>query len=142
SKTGNPTGSVSTVLKFQNNFIPAQATTSIQYAANLPTQPNTSASTTAASGSLLAEGGLNPSDFAANPLPVGTPPAPYTNATASGAAATGNIRSAYSSTTATGTTALQNNSSAVASTTTSLDNTVGTHLASSILSALSGQTLT
>lgn len=141
-KTGNPQGNVATVLKFQNNFIPAQATTSIQYAANLPTQPNTVASSTASTGTLLAAGGLNPSDFQANPLPVGTPPAPYTNATVSGAAATGNVRSAYSSTTGTGTVALQNNSSAVASTTTSLDNTVGTHLASSILTALSGQTLT
>ncbi|MBB4361643.1 flagellar hook protein FlgE [Bradyrhizobium sp. CIR18] len=141
-KTGNPTGSVANVLQFQNNFIPAQATTSIQYAANLPTQPNTVAKTTASSGTLLAAGGLNPSDFAANPLPVGTPPAPYANAMVSGAAATGNIRSAYSSTTGTGTVALQNNSAAVASTTTSLDNAVGTHLASSILTALSGQTLT
>lgn len=141
-KTGNPTGNVANVLKFQNNFIPAQATTSIQYAANLPTQPNTAASSTAATGTLLAAGGLNPSDFAANPLPVGTPPAPYTNNTASGAAATGNLRSPYSSTTNTGSVALQNNSSAVASTTTSLDNAVGTHLASSILTALSGQTLT
>ncbi|OPY93793.1 flagellar hook-basal body protein [Bradyrhizobium sacchari] len=141
-KTGNPTGNVASVLKFQNNFIPAQATTSIQYAANLPSVPNTAASSTAASKTLLAAGGLNPSDFQANPLPVGTPPAPYTNATVSGAAATGNIRSAYTSTTGTGTVPLQNNSSAVASTTTSLDNTVGTHLASSILTALSGQTLT
>lgn len=141
-KTGNPQGNVATVLKFQNNFIPAQATTSIQYAANLPTQPNTAASSTAASKTLLAAGGLNPSDFQANPLPVGTPPAPYTSATVSGAAATGNIRSAYSSTTGTGTVPLQNNSSAVASTSTSLDNTVGTHLASSILTALSGQVLT
>ncbi len=141
-KTGNPTGNVANVLKFQNNFIPAQATTSIQYAANLPTQPNTAASSTAATGTLLAAGGLNPSDFAANPLPVGTPPAPYTNNTASGAAATGNLRSPYSSTTNTGSVALQNNSAAVASTTTSLDNAVGTHLASSILTALSGQTLT
>ncbi len=65
-----------------------------------------------------AAGGLNPSDFAANPLPVGTPPAPYANATVSGAAATGNIRSPYSSTTGTSTVALQNNSSAAASTTT------------------------
>ncbi|MDE5461858.1 MULTISPECIES: flagellar hook-basal body complex protein [unclassified Bradyrhizobium] len=141
-KTGNPQGNVATVLKFQNNFIPAQATTSIQYAANLPTQPNTVASTTAATKTLLAAGGINPSDFQANPLPVGTPPAPYTSATVSGAAATGNIRSAYSSTTGTGTVPLQNNSSAVASGTTSLDNAVGTHLASSILTALSGQTLT
>ena len=141
-KTGNPTGSVPTVLQFQNNFVPAQATTSFQYAANLPTQPNTVASSTAANGSLLAAGGLNPSDYAANPLAVGTPPAPYTNAIASGAAATGNIRTAYSSTTAIGTTALQNNSAAAASTTTSLDNTAGVHLASSILTGLSGQTLT
>ncbi|TPQ39052.1 flagellar hook-basal body protein [Bradyrhizobium guangdongense] len=141
-KTGNPTGSVPTVLQFQNNFVPAQATTSIQYAANLPTQPNTVASSTATPGSLLAAGGLNPSDYAANPLAVGTPPAPYTNATASGAAATGNMRSAYSSTTQVGTTALQNNSAAAASTTTSLDNAAGVHLASSILTGLSGQTLT
>ncbi|WP_407118434.1 flagellar hook-basal body complex protein [Bradyrhizobium sp. LMG 9283] len=140
-KTGNPTGSVANVLQFQNNFIPAQATTSIQYAANLPTQPNTVAKTTASSGTLLAAGGLNPSDFAANPLPVGTPPAPYANATVSGAAATGNVRSAYSSTSATGTVGLQNNSSAVASGTTSLDGTAVTHLASSILGQLAGQTL-
>ncbi|MFT4117019.1 flagellar hook-basal body complex protein [Bradyrhizobium sp.] len=141
-KTGNPLGNVPTVLQFQNNFIPAQATTSIQYAANLPTQPNTVASSTAASGTLLASGGLNPSDFASNPLAVGTPPAPYANATVAGAAATGNVRSAYSSTTGTGTVALQNNSAAAASTTTSLDGSVGTHLASSILASLSGQTLT
>ena len=141
-KTGNPTGSVPTVLQFQNNFVPAQATTSIEYAANLPTQPNTVASSTATSGTLLAAGGLNPSDYAANPLSVGTPPAPYSNATDSGAAATGNIRTAYSSTSATGTTALQNNSAAAASTTTSLDATAGVHLASSILAGLTGQTLT
>jgi len=141
-KTGNPTGNVATVLKFQNNFIPAQATTSIQYAANLPSVPNTPASQTAASKTLLAAGGLNPSDFIANPLPVGTPPAPYANAIASGAAATGNIRSPYSSTSATGSVALQNNSSAAASTGTSLDGTATTHLASSVLGLLAGQTLT
>ncbi|WP_298871960.1 flagellar hook-basal body complex protein [uncultured Bradyrhizobium sp.] len=141
-KTGNPTGNVATVLKFQNNFIPAQATTSIQYAANLPSVPNTAASSTAVSSTLLAAGGLNPSDFISNPLPVGTPPAPYTSAAVSGAAATGNLRSPYSSATGTGTVALQNNSSAVASTGTSLDAALGTHLASSILTALSGQTLT
>lgn len=83
-KTGNPTGNVPTVLQFQNNFVPAQATTAIQYAANLPTQPNTVASSTAASGSLLANGGLNPSDFAANPLPIGTPATPYSDASITG----------------------------------------------------------
>ncbi|OAF18264.1 flagellar hook-basal body complex protein [Bradyrhizobium neotropicale] len=137
-KTGNPLGSVPTVLQFQNNFIPAQATTSIQYAANLPTQPNTAASSTAASGSLLAAGGLNPSDFGSNPLIVGTPPPPYTNAKVSGAAATGNLRSAYTSTTATGSVALLNSSSAVANSATSLDPGTTPHLAAS----LAGQTLT
>src|ERR1700744_1353783 len=47
-KTGNPLGSVPTVLNFSNNFVPAQATTAIQYAANLPTVPVTQASPTAA----------------------------------------------------------------------------------------------
>lgn len=139
-KTGNPTGSVPTVLQFQNNFVPAQATTSIQYAANLPSVPNTVASSTAVSGSLLAAGGLNPSDFAANPLVVGTPPPPYTNATVSGAAATGNLRSAYTSTTATANVALQDNASAVAGTGTSLNPSAASHLG--ILSTLSGNTLT
>ncbi len=31
-KTGNPTGNVPQVLQFQNNFVPAQATSAIQYA--------------------------------------------------------------------------------------------------------------
>ena len=70
-KTGNPTGNVPHVLQFQNNFIPAQATSSIQYAANLPTEPKTPASSTAAAGTLTANGGLDPADFASNPLPVG-----------------------------------------------------------------------
>ncbi|WFU27952.1 flagellar hook-basal body complex protein [Bradyrhizobium sp. CB1717] len=140
-KTGNPTGNVATVLKFQNNFIPAQATTSIQYAANLPSKPNTAASSTAASGTLLAAGGLNPSDFAANPLIVGTPPPPYTNATVSGAAATGNLRSAYTATTATGTVTLQDSASAAATGATSLDSAVTPHLNTSLLTSLAGKTL-
>src|SRR5215468_4665490 len=72
-KTGNPTGNVAQVLQFKNNFIPAQATTAVQYAADLPTQPKTPASTTATSGTIAAAGGINPADFASNPLPVGTP---------------------------------------------------------------------
>jgi flagellar hook protein FlgE len=71
-KTGNPTGNVPQVLQFQNNFIPAQATSAITYAANLPTQPKTPASTTAAAGTITAAGGLNPADFSSNPVPVGT----------------------------------------------------------------------
>lgn len=85
-KTGNPTGSVPQVLQFQNNFIPAQATTVISYAANLPTTPATSASTSATAGSLVADGGLNPNDFSTNhnPLILGTPPAPYSSGTVTG----------------------------------------------------------
>jgi flagellar hook protein FlgE len=87
SKTGNPLGNVPQVLQFQNNFVPAQATSSIQYAANLPTTPTTPASTTATAGTLLAAGGLNPSDFSQNPLPVGTPATPFGDATVTGSAA-------------------------------------------------------
>jgi flagellar hook protein FlgE len=86
-KTGNPTGNVPQVLQFQNNFIPAQATSAIQYAANLPTQPKTPASSSAATGTLVADGGLSPADFASNPLPVGTPAAPFTDNTITGSSA-------------------------------------------------------
>ena len=86
-KTGNPIGNVPQVLQFQNNFVPAQATSAIQYAANLPTTPATTAKTTAIAGSLTAAGGLNPSDFAQNPLVVGTPPTPFGDNTVTGAAA-------------------------------------------------------
>src|SRR5437588_8419646 len=70
-KTGNPTGNIPQVLQFQNNFIPAQATTNIQYGANLPTTPKTPASPSGAVVSLVAAGGLNPADFTINPLPAG-----------------------------------------------------------------------
>jgi flagellar hook protein FlgE len=85
-KTGNPLGNVPQVLQFQNNFVPAQATSTIQYAANLPTTPTTPASSTALAGSLLAAGGLSPADFSQNPLPVGTPAMPYGDASVTGAA--------------------------------------------------------
>jgi flagellar hook protein FlgE len=85
--TGNPTGNVPQVLQFQNNFIPAQATTTLQYAANLPTEPKTVASSSAASGTITADGGLNPSDFASNPLILNSP-APPVNATVTGTAVT------------------------------------------------------
>lgn len=71
-RTGNPTGNVPQVLKFANNFVPAQATSSIQYGANLPTTPKTQASANAASGTLTAAGGLNSADLSNVPLPVGT----------------------------------------------------------------------
>ncbi|HEX5233514.1 MAG TPA: flagellar hook-basal body complex protein [Bradyrhizobium sp.] len=86
-KTGNPIGNVPQVLQFQNNFVPAQATSAIQYAANLPTTPATTASSTAIAGTLTAAGGLNPSDFAQNPLVLGTPPTPFGDNTVTGSAA-------------------------------------------------------
>jgi flagellar hook protein FlgE len=87
-KTGNPIGNVPQVLQFQNNFIPAQATTKITYTANLPTRPSTVASSTAANGSLTALGGLNPADFTSpfNPEVIGTP-GPFIDATAPGTVA-------------------------------------------------------
>src|SRR5246127_3616794 len=83
-KTGNPTGNVAQVLQFQNNFIPAQATSAIQYAANLPTEPKTLASSTALPNTITADGGINPSDFTTNntPLPVGS--TSYLDATTAG----------------------------------------------------------
>ncbi|MGN6117834.1 MAG: flagellar hook-basal body complex protein [Nitrobacter sp.] len=89
-KTGNPLGNVPQVLQFQNNFIPAQATTTLQYAANLPAVPSTQSSSSATAGTITAAGGLNPSDFTSgfNPLVVGTPAPPYTDNTISGSAAT------------------------------------------------------
>jgi flagellar hook protein FlgE len=90
-KTGNPLGSVPTVLQFNNNFVPAQATTTIQYAANLPTVPVTNASPNAPAGSITAEGGLNQADFGANnPVVAGTPAQPYVNAFVTGNAALDN----------------------------------------------------
>ncbi|HSY56506.1 MAG TPA: flagellar hook-basal body complex protein [Bradyrhizobium sp.] len=85
-KTGNPLGNVPQVLQFSNNFIPAQATSAITYAANLPTVPQTQASATALPGTITAAGGINPSDFATNPLPIGSP-APPIDASTFGTAA-------------------------------------------------------
>ncbi len=84
-KTGNPLGNVPTVLQFQNNFIPAQATTNIQYASNLPTVPVTANSPSAAPGTITAAGGLNPADFVQNPVVAGTPAPPFGNTAVTGA---------------------------------------------------------
>jgi flagellar hook protein FlgE len=84
-KTGNPLGNVPTVLQFNNNFVPAQATTSIQYAANLPTVPVTTASPTATPKTITAAGGLNQVDFGVNnPVVAGTPAQPFVNASVTG----------------------------------------------------------
>jgi flagellar hook protein FlgE len=76
------------VLQFQNNFIPAQATTKITYGANLPTRPATVASSTASTGTLTSLGSLNPADFTPgfNPQVIGTPATPFTDATTTGTA--------------------------------------------------------
>ena len=58
--TGNPVGSSPQVLQFNNDFVPAEETTAIQYQANLPSSPS--------SGTLVA------GDYEANPL-AGAPTA-------------------------------------------------------------------
>ena len=86
-KTGNPLGNVPKVLQFQNNFIPAQTTTSINYAANLPSTPTTAVSATSTPGSINALGGLNAYDFTVNPLTTSTPAVPFGDNTINGSAA-------------------------------------------------------
>src|ERR1700692_666470 len=86
-KTGNPLGNVPQVLQFQNNFIPAQTTTSISYAANLPSTPTTATSATSAPGTIDGLGGLNPLDFINNPTL--TAATGYSDTTTTGAAKTG-----------------------------------------------------
>jgi flagellar hook protein FlgE len=83
-KTGNPTGNVPTVLQFANNFIPSQTTTSINYAANLPSTPTTTISASSATGTIDALGGLNPLDFSQNPTLVAA--TGYTDTTKTGSA--------------------------------------------------------
>jgi len=62
--TGNLVGSVPQVLQFQNDFLPAQATTQIDYRANLASYPLTPGHDTSVPGSEL----LNPANFIANPI--------------------------------------------------------------------------
>jgi flagellar hook protein FlgE len=56
--TGAPEGSVPQVLQFNNNFLPAQATTTIGYQANLPSTPSS--------------GTLDTADYTVNPLDAGS----------------------------------------------------------------------
>jgi flagellar hook protein FlgE len=80
--TGNPSGSSPQVLKFQNDFLPAQETTKIDYRANLASYPLTTKHDTSVPGSEL----IAPGSFGAghNPLVLGTPAAPYTDSSTSG----------------------------------------------------------
>ena len=80
--TGNLVGSTPQVLQFQNDFLPAQQTTKVDYRANLASYPLTTAHDKSVVGSEL----LRPAAFSAghNPLTLGTPAAPYADATTSG----------------------------------------------------------
>jgi len=62
--TGNLAGSVPSLLQFQNGFLPAEATTVINYRANLASYPMTQDHNTSVPGSEL----LNQSNFSANPV--------------------------------------------------------------------------
>src|SRR6201995_697531 len=68
--TGNLSGSVPQVLQFQNGFLPAQATTNVDYRANLARTPQTTDYNSNIPGSEL----LNQANFSANPV-VGAPAA-------------------------------------------------------------------
>jgi len=82
--TGNPSGSSPQVLRFQNDFLPAQETTRIDYRANLASYPLTTKHDVSVPGSeLIAPGSYT---VGRNPLALGTPAAPYTDATRSGTA--------------------------------------------------------
>ncbi|MEX2127768.1 MAG: flagellar hook-basal body complex protein [Xanthobacteraceae bacterium] len=66
--TGNVIGSVPEVLQFSNDFLPAQATTLIEYRANLASFPRTAASDPDVPGSDR----LNPAAFSVDPTNAGT----------------------------------------------------------------------
>jgi flagellar hook protein FlgE len=68
-RTGNPIGNALSPLQFNNAFLPATATSTISYGANLPSYPQTSNSNPAFPGTEL----LNPADFlGADPTVAGT----------------------------------------------------------------------
>jgi flagellar hook protein FlgE len=73
--TGNPAGSTPEVMRFQNDFLPSQPTTKIDYRANLASYPLTTKHSTSVPGSEL----LRPADFQSNPRPLGTPATPIAN---------------------------------------------------------------
>src|ERR1051325_1096412 len=68
--TGVPIGSVVAPLQFQSNFLPASATTAIQYGVNLPTLPQTNAFNPSIANSEL----LDPTNFSVgnDPTVAGT----------------------------------------------------------------------
>ncbi len=62
--TGNPSGSSPGIITVTNDFLPAKATTLVDYRTNLASYPRTTASDENVVGSEL----INPADFANNPL--------------------------------------------------------------------------
>jgi flagellar hook protein FlgE len=82
--TGNLVGSTPQVLQFQSDFLPAQPTSKVDYRANLASYPLTTAHDTAVPGSEL----IRPSSFTPgnNPVALGTPVHPFTDATTTGTA--------------------------------------------------------
>ncbi len=74
SKTGNLAGSVPEMLKFQNDFLPAQQTTQVQYRANLASYPLTPHHDVNVPGSEL----IDPKTFSANPVAGAPAPAKIT----------------------------------------------------------------
>src|SRR3954467_9466621 len=73
-KTGNLSGSVPQLLKFQNDFLPAQPTTQVQYRANLASYPLTTAHDINVPGSEL----IDPKTFSASPIAGAPAPAKIT----------------------------------------------------------------
>ncbi len=82
--TGDPVGNVATPLNFQSNFLPASATTQVNYAVNLPATPQTTATSALIPNSNL----LNPANFTQNPTLVATA---ASNAVVTGTAALSTI---------------------------------------------------
>lgn len=66
--TGNPAGNVAAPLQFQNNFLPANATTKITYGINLPATPATTTFDPTIPNSEL----LDPAGFSVDPTVAGT----------------------------------------------------------------------
>ena len=84
STTGTAAGNVATPLKFQSNFLPASATTTVNYGLNLPATPKTTATNALIPNSEL----LNAASFVQNPTINATA---NTNAVVTGTSALGTI---------------------------------------------------
>jgi flagellar hook protein FlgE len=82
--TGIPSGSVASPLQFQANFLPANATTAVQYGINLPTLPVTNSYDSTVANSEL----LNAANFVQNPTLTALP---NSNAVVTGTTALGSI---------------------------------------------------